>query len=163
MLPLACGCSNPSGAEAPEAPSIQRQGDRIVIPEGSPLRGRLQVEAVKVQDKITPPLAGKVVRIFVKFGDPVKRGQPLLSLDSPDLVAAQSEYLKAKSALSQAERTLARQQDLASHGIGARREVEQAQTDRDSCTRADGGGAGGRDLGHSIPACGSLNPLKFLG
>jgi cobalt-zinc-cadmium efflux system membrane fusion protein len=145
-------CSPDSGRQqAEEKPAIERQGEKLVIPAGSPLRERLKVGAVKEQSlqrhltapavveaepsklaKITPPVSGKVVRLFVKFGDSVKKGQPLLSMDAPDLVQAQSDYLRAKSSLGQAERTLARQQDLASHGIGARREVEQAETERDN-------------------------------
>ena len=147
---LVAGCSHSGADPVEEKPSVERQGDKIVIPVGSPLRERLKVEPVREQSiqrhltapavveadpsrlaKITPPVAGKVVRLFVKFGDTVKNGQPLLSMDAPDLVQAQSEYLRAKSSLSQAEKTLARQEDLAAHGIGARREVEQAQTDRD--------------------------------
>jgi membrane fusion protein, heavy metal efflux system len=77
----------------------------------------------------TPPLPGRVVKLFVAFGDSVTEGQPLLALDSPDLAAAQSEYLRAKGAVNQAQRTAARQKDLADHGIGAQREVEQAQTE----------------------------------
>jgi len=149
-LPLVAACSSGSKAEPDEKPAVERQGDKIVVPEGSPMRERLKTDVIKEQEirshltapavveaepsklaKITPPVAGKVVRLFVKFGDSVRRGQPLLSMDSPDLVQAQSDYLRAKSALAQAERTLSRQQDLAAHGIGAKREVEQAQTDRD--------------------------------
>jgi cobalt-zinc-cadmium efflux system membrane fusion protein len=55
-----------------------------------------------------------------------------LTLDSPDLVAAQSDYLKAKSAVGQSNKTLARQRDLLSHGIGAQRDLDQAQTDHDT-------------------------------
>ena len=75
---------------------------------------------------------GASIKLFVHFGDSVKPGAPLFTLDSPDLVAAQSDYLKAKSALAQAEKNLARQKDLTEHGIGAQRELEQAQTDRDT-------------------------------
>ncbi len=145
------GCQK--GAEGPPDAATQtaiRRGDHIEIPADSPLRPRLQIRAVQYQSvrrsleapaeveadparmaRITPPLAGRVVKLFVRFGDTVTPGQPLLELDSPDLVAAQTDYLRAKSALAQAERTLSRQQDLRKNGIGAQREVEQAQTDRD--------------------------------
>ena len=48
------------------------------------------------------------------------------------LVSAQTDYLKAKSGFAQAEKNLARQKDLVEHGIGAQRELEQSQTDRDN-------------------------------
>lgn len=139
----------PSTPEAVPVEAARRRGDRIEVPTSSPLRQRLGVEPVRVESvrrtldapaqvevdparmaRIAPPLPGRVVQLFVRFGDTVDRGQALLTLDSPDLVSAQTDYLRARSALAQAERTLARQQDLASHGIGAQREVEQAATDR---------------------------------
>jgi len=136
---------------APEAPPpVEHRGDDLVVPEGSPLRGRLRLGKATIQNietklvvpasvesdpartaKITPPLPGRVVRLDVHFGDTVTKGQPLLALDSPDLVAAQTDYLKAKSALAQAERTLARQRDLRAHGIGSEKELEQAETEEE--------------------------------
>jgi cobalt-zinc-cadmium efflux system membrane fusion protein len=122
----------------------------LVIPQNSPIRGRLNVGELSTQTvrhelnvpasaeadpaklaKISPPLAGRIVRLLVRLGDSVKQGDPLFSLDSADLVAAQSDYLKAKTADNQAERNLFRQKDLRDHGIGAEKEVEQSQADRD--------------------------------
>ncbi len=136
--------------QALEPESTRRHGDAIEVPAGSPVRERLAVEPVRVaavrrtleapaqveadparMARIAPPLPGRVVQLFVHFGDTVAPGQALLTLDSADLVAAQTDYLRARSALAQAERTLARQRDLAEHGIGALREVETATTDRD--------------------------------
>ena len=152
LLLVACGGhgSDIHKDETPP-PTFELQGGHVVVPESSPLRQRLDVEAVSMESvrselaapaaveaeptrmaKIAPPLPGRVVKLFVHFGDAVKQGAPLFTLDSPDLVAAQSDYLKAKSELSQAERNLARQRDLQEHGIGAERELEQAQTTRDT-------------------------------
>jgi membrane fusion protein, heavy metal efflux system len=133
------------------APTVLRRAGKLVLPEGSPLRQRVVVEPVTLQmvqreivapatveaepsrlAKIAPPLPGRVTRLFVRFEDAVKPGTPLFTIDSPDLVAAQSDFLKAKSAHSQTERNVARQKDLVDHGIGAQRELEQAQTDCDT-------------------------------
>lgn len=138
-----------SGTDAENAMAIRR-GDRIEVPQDSPLRGRLGIAPAAYQSvrrtleapaeveadparmaRITPPLPGRIVELFVRFGERVSAGQPLYALDSPDLVSAQTDYLRARSALAQAERTLLRQQDLRQSGIGAARDVEQAQTDRD--------------------------------
>jgi len=149
---FASGCPSPPKAPPPppEKPVLEHRGDDLVVPEGSPLRTRLRLGKATIQDietklvvpasvesdpartaKITPPLPGRVVRLDVHFGDTVVKGQPLLALDSPDLVAAQTDYLKAKSALAQAERTLARQRDLRAHGIGSEKELEQAETEEE--------------------------------
>jgi len=137
------------GAEP--APTVEHRNGKVVVPDGSPLRQRIEVQPVALQPverhivapstveaeptrlaKIAPPLTGRIVKLFIHFGDAVKAGAPLFTIDSPDLVAAQSDYLKAKSSSAQAERNVARQKDLVEHGIGAQRELEQAQTDRDT-------------------------------
>lgn len=137
--------------EAPSPPSVEKRNGNLFVPDGSPLRSRLTTEVIGLQTiqgtlsapatveaepsrlaKIAPPLAGRVVKLFVRFGDSIEEGAPLFTLDAPDLVSAQSDFLKAKSALAQAERNLARQRDLGEHGIGAERDLEQAQTDRDT-------------------------------
>ncbi|MFO0562771.1 MAG: efflux RND transporter periplasmic adaptor subunit [Polyangiales bacterium] len=123
---------------------------RLIVGAASPLRQRLRVQPVATEpvrralettaevtvdpaamSRIAPPMPGRIVRLFVRFGDTVRQGQALFQLDAPDLVAAQADYLRARSTLAQSERTLVRQQDLAQHGVGAQREVEVAQTDRD--------------------------------
>jgi len=151
LLAAACGGQAKANKDDGPPPSFQQRDGRVIVAEGSPLRQRLTVQAVAAENvrsqliapaaveaeptrmaKIAPPLPGRVVSLFVHFGDTVKQGDRLFTLDSPDLVAAQSDFLKAKSALAQAERNLARQKDLKDHGIGAERELEQAQTDRDT-------------------------------
>ena len=151
LTPLLSGCGhNARAAPAADSPPIEERDGVFVVPPRSPLREQLSIEAVvatPVQHelnvpasaeadpsklaKISPPLTGRIVKLFVHLGDPVKQGEPLFALDSVDLVAAQSDYLKAKSADAQAERSLLRQQDLREHGIGAKKELEQAQTDRE--------------------------------
>ncbi|WP_394847156.1 efflux RND transporter periplasmic adaptor subunit [Pendulispora brunnea] len=132
-------------------PTVEHHNGKVFVPEGSPLRQRIEVKPAEMKSierhivapstveaeptrlaKIAPPLAGRIVKLFVHFGDSVKAGAPLFTIDSPDLVAAQSDYLKAKSAFAQAERDVARQKDLVDHGIGAQKELEQAQTDRET-------------------------------
>jgi cobalt-zinc-cadmium efflux system membrane fusion protein len=152
-LCLLCACAEQAHADKNDTtpPTIEPRDGHLFVPDGSPLRERLTflqvvaeayrkelvapaaVEAEPTRlAKIAPPLTGRIVKLFVNFGDAVKAGQPLFTLDSPDLVAAQSDYLKAKSALAQAERNLLRQKDLRDHGIGAERDLEQAETDRDT-------------------------------
>lgn len=57
--------------------------------------GRVQIDPTKV-GRINVKVAGYVEHIFVDFvGQSVKRGQPLFSFYSPELLAAQQEYLLA--------------------------------------------------------------------
>jgi len=95
-----------------------------------PVHHELNVPATAEADpakmaKISPLLPGRVVKLLVRLGEAVKQGAPLFTLDSPDLVAAADDYLKARSAEAQANRAVARQKDLVEHGIGAKRSLNR--------------------------------------
>jgi membrane fusion protein, heavy metal efflux system len=150
------GCAKEARASGPEhepAQAFERRGNELVVPERSPLRARLVVVPVSTQPvrqvlevpataeadpakitKISPPLPGRVVKLMVRLGDPVREGAPIYALDSADLAAAQSDYLKASSTAAQAARALSRQRDLSEHGIGSQKDLEQAQTDHEQAT-----------------------------
>ena len=153
MLPaLGSGCGRKAGASSDsDLPRpVQDLPQGLFIPDGSPMRARIKVEAITARPvrhemnvpataeadpakmaRISPPLPGRVVKLLVRLGEAVKQGAPLFTLDSSDLVAAQTDYIKARSAEAQANRAVARQKDLVEHGIGAKRELEQAETERD--------------------------------
>jgi cobalt-zinc-cadmium efflux system membrane fusion protein len=144
----ACGGSSSSAAEGSDVDQVVHDGTKVTIPQDSPLRARLKVEPARTEAvtemlqvpaqvetdpattaKITPPVAGRVVKLLVHVGDTVQQGQPLLTMDAPDLVTAQSDYLRAQSTVAQAEKNLSRQRDLKEHGVSAEKDLEQAQTD----------------------------------
>ena len=146
------GCHRKSQAAESDPPAgFQREGSVVVVPEKSPLRSRLVLGAAKSEPvrrtltapasiepdpqrivRVYPPVAGRVVRLHVQLGSIVTKGQALATLHSPDFTEAQSEYIKARSALQVARRQLERQKDLLSHKIAAARDVEQAQSDFES-------------------------------
>lgn len=65
--------------------------------------GRVAVDERRVQ-RIFAKAEGYVERLFVDFtGQPVRQGQPLLEIYSPDLLAAEREYLLAWRARARAE------------------------------------------------------------
>jgi cobalt-zinc-cadmium efflux system membrane fusion protein len=152
FLLILSGCSGgQKSAKADDSAAIQHQGNRVTVPPNSPLASRLQVEAVQLTAvhhqvaapasveadpalfaKILPPLSGRVLRLYVHPGDTVKTGQELLSINAPDFVGAQADYSRARSVLSQTERAMARQKDLAEHGIVGQKDIDQSQTDLDS-------------------------------
>jgi cobalt-zinc-cadmium efflux system membrane fusion protein len=80
-------------------------------------------------------LAGRVVALHVQLGDEVHRGDALITLDAPDFTSAQADLAHATTAYRQAKNNLARERDLATYGIAAQRDVEQAETD---FSQADG-------------------------
>jgi cobalt-zinc-cadmium efflux system membrane fusion protein len=144
--------SSVSPALAPAAgertPQLMRDGGRIIIPDGSPLRDKLTIDAVGAQviqrnlilpavveadparlAKVLPPLAGRINQLKVQLGEQVERGQPLVVLDSPDLATAYADYDRAKVLLTLALRNRDRLRDLARAGGAAIREQQQAETD----------------------------------
>jgi cobalt-zinc-cadmium efflux system membrane fusion protein len=86
---------------------------------------------------VFPPYAGRVIRLDVKPGSPVKKGDPLFEIDSPDLVQAEGTLtsaagvlLRARSQLDLTTRALTRQRDLYQAKGAALKDVEQAEADR---------------------------------
>lgn len=148
---IACRKAAPA-ADAPA--SVTGSNGQITIPDGSPLRSALSFDTartVTLSDVVTataavesdpsrtvklfPPMAGRVVTLNVHLGDPVHKGEPLVTLESPDFTAAQADYAHALAAYRQAKSNLTRERDLAQYGIAAQRDVEQAETD---FSQADG-------------------------
>jgi membrane fusion protein, heavy metal efflux system len=61
------------------------------------------------EDASTPvltPFSGRVTRLIAKVGDPVKRGDPLLEIDSPEQVPPQNEFIAAQGARNKARSQL---------------------------------------------------------
>jgi cobalt-zinc-cadmium efflux system membrane fusion protein len=83
--------------------------------------------------QVGSPVEGRITRVLVKPGDSVRRGQPLLKIHSPVFTLAGSAEQKARSALSVAEKNLARAKRLFSEGAASQREVIEAE---DTLTQA---------------------------
>lgn len=85
---------------------------------------------------IHSPFAGRVTRLIAKQGDVIARGSALFEIDSPEVVQAQTDLIgavqglaKARSLLTQAQRTLARQSELLAGRATSVREHDQARSD----------------------------------
>lgn len=62
--------------------------------------------------KISSPLQGRVIEVRTKLGDRVKAGDVLLVIDSPDITAAYSDFVKEASDLEYATRAYELAKDL---------------------------------------------------
>lgn len=130
----------------PETANVQRDGAFVNVPAASPLRKSLVVASVEPQAfaqtidapgtieaapeklvKIAPPLGGRIVRLHHQLGDAVKAGDPLVTIDSPDLGSAYNDQIKAQAALLQARREFDRQKALKDDDISAGKDFEAAQ------------------------------------
>lgn len=66
----------------------------------APARISFNIEAVA---HVGSPLSGRVAEIKARVGQEVKRGDVLLTVDSPDLGEAQSDFLQKRTAIAAAE------------------------------------------------------------
>ncbi|WP_315838276.1 efflux RND transporter periplasmic adaptor subunit [Bradyrhizobium prioriisuperbiae] len=82
------------------------------------------------------PSAGKIVDTFFNVGDEVKKGEALFTIDSPDLLQAESSLLTSAGVFGLQTRTLARVQQLLKAGGGSQRDVDQAISDQQSAEGA---------------------------
>jgi membrane fusion protein, heavy metal efflux system len=124
------------------------QGDRFTVPEGSPLRAKLDVAPVVAQDiqrsltlpamveadpartvKVLPPVTGRVIELKVQLGSRVAQGDVLAIIDSSDLGQALSDDEKARAALKLTKQALDRLLILEKTSAIAVKDREQAQSD----------------------------------
>lgn len=74
--------------------------------------------------------AGRIVNTPLNVGDEVTKGDTLFTIDSPDLLQAESALLAASGVLELQTRTLARVRQLLKTGGGAQKDVDQATSDQ---------------------------------
>lgn len=72
---------------------------------------------------------GPISRILVDFGTPVKQGDPLLYVSSPDISAAVSAYRKARNREAFNKRIVERTKELLDQGAVALKDYESSQAD----------------------------------
>jgi membrane fusion protein, heavy metal efflux system len=125
-----------------------RKGDKIVVPESSPLRSRLTVAAAATAPvnaklilpatveadparsaTVVPQLSGRVVELKVHLGDRVAKGEALLVMDSADLAQAYDDYDKAQDAFRLTQKNLGRQTEQSKIGVASDRDLDQARSD----------------------------------
>jgi cobalt-zinc-cadmium efflux system membrane fusion protein len=75
---------------------------------------------------LTTPVAGIVTGLAAAPGDRVRRGAPLVAIESPELAALRAGYLTARARAAQAESELARERRLSEVAATSERELEAA-------------------------------------
>lgn len=73
---------------------------------------------------------GKILKAFYNVGDDVKPGDVLFTIDSPDLLQAESALLASAGVLELQTRTLARARKLLKAGGSAQKDIDQATSDQ---------------------------------
>jgi len=126
---------------------MTRQGDKILVPEGSALRKRLSVMPALVEPvsaklilpavvesdpartvAVLPPLGGRVLELKVALGERVVRGQAVAVIDSSDLAQAYDDNDKAADSAKLNDKILARQQEQSKLGTASDQDLDQAKS-----------------------------------
>lgn len=85
---------------------------------------------------VFPNYQGKLIKALVELGDQVQKGQPLYTIDSPDLIQAESTLIGAAATQELTGKELERAKALnGTHGV-SERELEQAVSDQQTAEGA---------------------------
>ena len=82
------------------------------------------------------PYQGRIVGLFAKVGDDVKKGETLFTIDSPDLLQAESNLIAAAGVLQLTSRNLDRLRDLYTTRAVSQKDLEQAISDQQTAEGA---------------------------
>src|SRR5499427_5205237 len=85
-------------------------------------------EEMSVQ--VFTPYAGRIIGLFASVGDDVKKGQTLFTIDSPDLLQAESTLIAAAGVLELTTRNLARLKELYTTRAVSQRDLDQGTSDQ---------------------------------
>ena len=85
--------------------------------------------------QVFTPYQGRIIEAFSKVGDDVSKGQVLFTIDSPDLLAAESNLIGAAGVSELTTRALARMKLLYETKAVAQKDLEQGVSDQQA---ADG-------------------------
>jgi membrane fusion protein, heavy metal efflux system len=86
--------------------------------------------------QVFPSYQGKLIQSLVELGDEVQKGQPLYTIDSPDLIQNESTLIGAAATLELTAKELDRASSLNGTNGVSERELEQATSDQQTAEGA---------------------------
>ena len=124
------------GADAPELKQMTIETVRTVAMPGDEVMAPAKIEANPNRiGHPALPVPGRIVKVMVKLGDSVTKGQPLVTIESPAVAEAETAFLQAETSVRQAELACAKAQadqarlsDLLAHQAVAQKEELAAET-----------------------------------
>jgi len=92
------------------------------------IAGKVQFDEDRVT-RVLAPLAGQVVDLRVRVGDPVRRGDALFAISSREAGAAIGEQIESRKDFELAEKNAAMLRDLFEHEAASKLALQQAESD----------------------------------
>jgi membrane fusion protein, heavy metal efflux system len=86
--------------------------------------------------QVFPSYQGKIIQCLAELGDQVYKGQPLYTIESPDLIQAESNLIGAAATLDLTSKELERAKELDGNSGVSQREYEQAVSDQQTAEGA---------------------------
>ena len=133
------GDPNAPGAAGPGPDSVDLSNSQLDSVKVAPVEERgfpLEKDAVGSIDfneyktvQVFTPYQGRIIAALAEVSDDVKKGQPLFTVDSPDLLQAESTLIAAAGVLELDRKNLDRLHDLYTTRAVSQHDVEQATSD----------------------------------
>ena len=92
--------------------------------------------AADLSVQVFPSNQGKIIKCLAELGDQVQKGQPLYTIESPDLIQAESNLIGASATLDLTSKELTRAKELDGNSGVSQREYEQAISDQQTAEGA---------------------------
>jgi cobalt-zinc-cadmium efflux system membrane fusion protein len=89
-----------------------------------------------LETQVFPPYQGRIAQLFAKLGDNVSKGQALFTIESPDLIQAESALIAAAGVLDLTVKTLERAKKLHDVQGIADKDLEQVVSDQQTAEAA---------------------------
>ncbi len=128
------------GVSAGDADSIDLSDTQLSAVKVEPIQERdfpREKEAVGSIDfneemavQVFTPYPGRIIALFASVGDDVKKGQTLFTIDSPDLLQAESTLIATAGVLDLTTRNLARLKELYTTRAVSLRDLDQGTSDQ---------------------------------
>lgn len=129
-----------AAAARPDPDSVDLSDAQLTSVKVEPVEARdfpLEKEAIGSIDfnedmavQVFTPYQGRIIALFAQVGDDVKKGQTLFTIDSPDLLQAESTLIAAAGVADLTNRNLVRQRDLYTTRAVSQHDLEQATSDQ---------------------------------
>ena len=133
---------------APDAPAVGPAAAANTVDLLESQLGRVKVEAVAEREfpleksavgtidfneemltQVFTPYQGRIADLFARVGDEVRKGQPLFTIDSPDLVQTSSTLISSAAVLELTTRNLERMKNLFASHAASQKDLELATSD----------------------------------
>jgi membrane fusion protein, heavy metal efflux system len=137
----AAGAADTSGEATVELSESQAKAIKTepvgehVFPQEQQALGNIDFNQ-ELLTQVFTPYQGRILKAFASIGDIVKKDQTLFTIDSPDLVQAESTLIAAAGVLDLTTKTLERQMNLYRQSAAAQKDYEQSISDQQAAEGA---------------------------